>query len=239
MRKGSAPELSSRYETPSVVHSPPQPAQRSASTSSTPVLRPIAIPAFRGLSFLTGRSRSMPPIPRDNKRSPSARPSAPKAGDEKQKQSVATIEYTHVDGKPSELLSTPSVDVPATPAPAYLPLPVPVSPDVSINDTARMRPGAIAVSHSSSPTPSLSEALLRARRPATPHTPGASQPKGTRFKSNITGVADHVLRLREQYPQQQAQSQTSGDSKGENSDGVTNKNGGGGSGDGAETQGEA
>jgi len=113
------------------------------------------------------------------------------------------------------------------------------TPDVSINDTARVRPGAIAVSHSSSPVPSLSEALIRARRPATPHTPGASQPKGTRFKSNITGVADHVLRLGEQYQQQQAQSQTSGDSKGENRDGVTNKNGSGGACDGDETQGEA
>lgn len=200
------------------------------------------MPALRGLSFLTGRSRSMPPIPRDSKRSPSARPSAPKAGDEKQKQSVPTVEYIHADEKPSERLSTPSVDVPAMPAPAYLPVPVPgqPTPDLSINDTARVRPGAIAVSHSSSPTPSLSEALLRARRPATPHTPGGtSQPKGTRFKSNITGVADHVLRLGEQYQQQQAQSQTCGDTKGENRDGATNKNGSGGACDGAETQGEA
>jgi metal transporter CNNM len=241
MRKGSAPELSSRYETSSVAHSPPQPARRPASASGTPVLRPIAIPALRGLSFLTGRSRSMPPIPRDNKRSSSARPSAPKASDEKQKQSAPTIGYIHADGKPSEPLSTLSVDVPAMPAPAYLPLPVLVqpSPDIPINDTARVRPGAIAVSHSSSPTPSLSEALLRARRPATPHTPGASQPKGTRFKSNITGVADHVLRLGEQYQQQQAQSQTSGDPKGENRDEMTDKNGSGGACDGVEMQEEA
>ena len=236
MRKGSAPELSSRYD------SSPQPAQRSASANGTPVLRPIAIPALRGLSFLTGRSRSMPPIPRDNKRSPSVRASALKASDEKQKQRVPTVEYIHADEKPSESLGTPSVDVPATPSPAYLPLPVPVQPipDISIIDTARVRPGAIAVSHSSSPTPSLSEALLRARRPATPHTPGGSQPKGTRFKSNITGVADHVLRLREQYQQQHAQSHMSGESKGENRDGVTDKNDGSGDADdGAETpQGE-
>ena len=185
----------------------------------------------------------MPPIPRDNKRSPSARPSAPKAGDEKQKPSASTIEeYIHADEKLPEPVTTPFVDVPAMPAPAYLPLPVPVqpTPDVLINDAARMHSGATAVSHSSSPTPSLSEALLRARRPATPHTPGTSQPKGTRFKSNITGVADHVLRLgeREQYQQQQAQSQAPGEPKDENRDGATNKNGSGGGDDGAKTQGE-
>jgi hypothetical protein len=219
----------------------PQSAQRSASVSSTPVLRPIAIPALKGLSFLTGRSRSMPPIPRDHKGSPSARSPAPKAGDEKQKQSVSTSGYIHADEKPSEPVSAPLVDLPATPAPAYLPLPVPgpPTPDVPINDTARVRPGAIAVSHSSSPTPSLSEALLRARRPATPHTPGTSQSKGTRFKSNITGVADHVLRLGEHYQHPQTQAQACSELKDEHSDGVTNEHGSGGAGNGPETQGKA
>ena len=105
----------------------------------------------------------------------------------------------------------PLADVPATPAPAYLPLPVATS-SISggglIDDAARKRQGASATSRSTSPGPSLSEALLRARRPATPHTPG----KGTRFKSSFTGVADLVLRVGEQH-QQQALAQTSGDLK--------------------------
>ena len=124
----------------------------------------------------------MPPIPRDNKRSPSARPSAPKAGDEKQKPSAPTIEeYIHADEKLLEPVTIPFVDVPATPAPAYLPLPVPVqpTPDVLINDAARMHSGANTVSHSSSPTPSLSEALLRARRPVSQVVTHSHNPRWT------------------------------------------------------------
>ena len=234
--KGSAPELSARPAQPRVLHSPAPPAHRSASGSGTPVLRPIAIPALKGLSFLTGRSRSMPPIPRDNKRAPSARPSVPEAGDEKQKHNAPTNDSIHTGEKPLEAVITPIVDVPATPAPVYLPHSGPVSPipDGPIDDAARLRPGVSVASHSSSPTPSLSEAILRARRPATPHTPGMTQPKVMRFKSSFTGVADHVLRLGEQHQQQ---SQTPGDPDGEDRNVVTNKNGA--AGDGTEVSGEA
>jgi hypothetical protein len=182
----------------------------------------------------------MPPIPRDNKSPLSARRFVREAGDERQKHSAPASDSIHANEKSAETVITPLVDAPATPAPVYLPGPVPVlsTPDVplAVNDAGRVRQGASAVSHSSSPAPSLSEALLRARRPATPLGLGTTQPKGTRFKSSFTGVADHVLRLGEQY-QQQSQSQTSGDLKGKNREGVTNKDGG--VGDGAETQGEA
>lgn len=240
-RKASAPELSARSAQPPVVHSPAQSAHRPASSSGPPVLRPIAIPALKGLSFLTGRSRSMPPIPRDNKRAPSAPPSVPEAGDEKQKHKAPANDSIYTGEKPpviTEAVVTPAVDAPATPAPVYLPHSGPVSPilDGTINDAARLRPGVSVSSHGSSPTPSLSEAILRARRPATPHTPGTTQPKGTRFKSSFAGVADHVLRLGEQY-QQQVQFQTPGDPNGEDKDVVANKYGA--TGDGAEMQGEA
>ena len=216
MRKGSAPELFSRPDASTAVQSPAPPAQRSASASATPVLRPMAIPALKGLSFLTGRSRSNPGTPRDSKPL-SVRSTVPEAGDKKEKRRVSADVYS--DEKPPEVtvLSAPLADIPATPAPAYLPLPVAASPIPGgglIDDAARVRQGASATSRSTSPGPSLSEALLRARRPATPHTPG----KGTRFKSSFTGVADHVLRLGEQH-QQQAQAPTSGDLKGANNNG--------------------
>ena len=193
MRKGSAPELSTLSDISSIVNPPAQPSHRSASASATPVLRPMAIPGLKGLSFLTGRSRSTPPTPRGSK-PPSVRPAV-----------VETDVYP--DEKPTEI--APFVDVPAMPAPAFLPLPVaaPLMPGGDLgDDTARVRQG--------SPGLSLSEALLRARRPATPHTPGMAPLKGARFKSSFNGVAEHVLRLGEQPQQQQTQAQTSGDSKG-------------------------
>jgi hypothetical protein len=217
VRKGSAPELSTRPDTSNGVQSIAPPAQRSASASATPVLRPMAIPALKGLSFLTGRSRSNPAIPRDGK-PPYVRPTVPEAGD-KEKRSVSADVYS--DEKSAEIVIAPLADLPATPAPAYLPLPIAASPIPGgglIDDATRVRQGASATSRSTSPGPSLSEALLRARRPATPHTPGMTPPKGTRFKSSFTGVADHVLRLGE-HQQQQAQAQTSGDLKGANNNG--------------------
>ena len=180
----------------------------------------MAIPALKGLSFLTGRSRSNPAIPRDSKPL-SVRPTVPEAGDKKEKPGVSVDIYS--DEKPLEFVIAPLADVPAIPAPAYIPLPVAASPIPGgglIDDAARVRQGASATSRSTSPGPSLSEALLRARRPATPHTPGMTPPKGTRFKSSFTGVADHVLRLGEQHQQQQAQ--TSGDLKGADNNGGPN-----------------
>ncbi len=178
----------------------------------------MAIPALKGLSFLTGRSRSNPPTPRDSK-PPSVRPTVPEM-DKKEKHRLSADVYS--DEKPQEIVIVPLADVPATPAPAYLPLPV-AAPSMPggglIDDAARMRQGTSATSRSTSPGPSLSEALLRARRPATPHTPGMTPPKGTRFKSSFTGVADHVLRLGEQHQQQQAQAQTSGDLMGVDNNG--------------------
>jgi metal transporter CNNM len=208
VRKGSAPELFTRPDASNAVQSSAPPAQRSASASATPVLRPMAIPALKGLSFLTGRSRSNPGTLRDSKPL-SVRPTVPEAGDKKERRSVSTDVYS--DEKPPENVTAPLTDVPATPAPTYVPLPVaasPISGGGMIDDAARARQGASASSRSTSPGPSLSEALFRARRPATPHTPG----KGTRFKSSFTGVADHVLRLGEQH-QQQVQAQTFGDLK--------------------------
>jgi hypothetical protein len=204
VRKGSAPELFTRPDVSNAAQSPAPPAQRSASASATPVLRPMAIPAqaLKGLSFLTGRSRSNPGTPRDNKPL-SVRPTVPEAGDKKENRSVSADVYS--DEKPPEIVIAPLADVPATPAPAYLPLPVAASPIPGgglIDDAARMRQGASATSRSTSPGPSLSEALFRARRPATPHSPGMTPPKGTRFKSSFTGVADHVLRLGEQHQQE-------------------------------------
>lgn len=218
MRKGSAPELSTRPDASNVVQLVAPPAQRSASASATPVLRPMAIPALKGLSFLTGRSRSNPAIPRDSK-PPSVRPTVADAGDKKEKRSVSADVYS--DEKLPEVVIAPLADVPATPAPAYFPLPIAASPIPGgglIDDAARVRQGASATSRSTSPGPSLSEALLRARRPATPHTPGVTPPKGTRFKSSFTGVADHVLRLGENQ-QQQSQAQAPGDLKGANNNG--------------------
>jgi hypothetical protein len=221
VRKGSAPELFTRPDASNAVQSPVLPTQRSASASATPVLRPMAIPAqaLKGLSFLTGRSRSNPATPRDSKL-PSARPIVPEAGDKKEKRSVSADVYS--DEKPREIVIAPLADVPTTLAPAYLPLPVTASPIPGgglIDDAARVRQGASATSRSTSPGPSLSEALFRARRPASPHTPGMTPPKGARFKSSFTGVADHVLRLGEQHQQQQSQAQTSGDLKGANNNG--------------------
>jgi hypothetical protein len=175
----------------------------------------MAIPALKGLSFLTGRSRSNPATSRDSK-PPSVRPTVPEAGDKKEKRSISADVYS--DEKPPEIVIASLADIPATPAPAYVPLPVAASPIQRgglIDDAARVRQGGSATSRSTSPGPSLSEALLRARRPATPHTPGMTPPKGTRFKSSFTGVADHVLRLGEQHQQ----AQTTGDLKGANNDG--------------------
>lgn len=173
------------------------------------MLRPIAIPAFKGLSFLTGRSRSSPPVPR-NVKTASAHLTVPEAakeaGDGKQK-----LEHdTPVDASPRthekfpEIMSALTVDMPATPAPAYLHLPVAAPPipagGDSSDDAARVRQGGSAItSRSTSPGPALSEALLRARRPATPHAPSTTPTKGTRFKSSFVGVADHVLRLEGQH----------------------------------------
>jgi metal transporter CNNM len=209
-RKGSAPQLSTRLDT--LRPAPPaQPTQRSSSVSGTPVLRPIAIPAFKGLSFLTGRSRSAPPVPRDANgvRTPSAQPTpaiVPETNaDEKLKSepSVSVDTYSISGEKTPEIaIVPPPVDVPATPAPAYLPLYAastattpPVVPPI---DGARQGAGLSTASRSTSPGPSLSEALLRARRPASAHISGSSHAKGTRFKSNPLGVAGHVPRLGEQ-----------------------------------------
>lgn len=219
VRKGSAPELSIRPDVSNAVQSLTLPPQRWASASSTPVLRPMAIPSLKGLSFLTGRSRSNPATPRDSKHS-SACTTVPEAGDKKEKRNISADVYS--DEKSSEIVIAPLADVPATPAPAYLHLPVAASPIQSgglIDEAARVRQGASATSRSTSPGPSLSEALLRARRPASLHSPGITPPKGTRFKSSFTGVADHVLRLGEQHQQQQAQAQTSGDLKAANNNG--------------------
>ena len=229
-RKVSAPQLSTRPETLRPVVPPTQPTQRSSSASSTPVLRPIAIPAFKGLSFLTGRSRSAPPIPRDGigGRTPSAQPPAPKINDEKLKPEASVDVYASSisDEKlPEIVIAPPPVDIPATPAPAYLPptvaapAPVPVSVG-PIDDPTRARQGA---SRSTSPGPSLSEALLRARRPASAHVTGSNLAKGTRFKSSPLGVAEHILRLQQQQ-QQQTQARVSEEPKGEEVDGGENKN---------------
>ncbi|KAI0067517.1 DUF21-domain-containing protein [Artomyces pyxidatus] len=59
-RKGSAPQLTHPADPPTPIV-----VAKAPSASGTPVLRPIAIPALKGLSFLTGRSRSAPPIPRE------------------------------------------------------------------------------------------------------------------------------------------------------------------------------
>jgi metal transporter CNNM len=229
-RKGSAPQLSSPETSRAAVPSS-QPTQRSASGSGTPVLRPIAIPALKGLSFLTGRSRSEPPVPRDGKLTSSARLTVPEAGDKwKPKPSAPANTHNGIDEKTLELVSAPPVEVPAPPAPAYLPPPVAVStvpvlmPGGPINDAARVRQEASTISRSTSPGPSLSEALLRARRPATPHGYTTAPGKGTRFKSTPFGVADHVLRLGEsQQRHQQSQTPTPDDLKRENGEGSTNR----------------
>ncbi|KAH9009170.1 hypothetical protein EDB84DRAFT_1547896 [Lactarius hengduanensis] len=231
-RKGSAPQLSTRPDTLHPVPPPTQPAQRSSSGSGTPVLRPIAIPAFKGLSFLTGRSRSAPPVPRDGDGGPTppVQPTAaPEPSDEKEKlkPEVSVDVYTSSDEKPPEIVIAPPADVPATPAPAYFPLsvatpsPVPPTSAGPIDDPARARQGASAVSRSTSPGPLLAGALLRARRPSAVHSNPA---KGTRFKSSPIGVADHVLRLGDQ--QQQTPARASEELRGENVDGGGNKNAG-------------
>ena len=239
-RKGSAPQLSTHPDT--LRPAPPaQLSQRSSSGSGTPVLRPIAIPAFKGLSFLTGRSRSAPPVPRDGNggRTPSARPAAaatiPDRKYEKLKNPEASADSVDGAEKPPEIvIAPPPVDIPATPAPAYVPLfpagtgspplpPVVVAPATTttstIDDPARARQGASAIARSTSPGPSLSEALLRARRPASAHIVGS---KGTRFKSNPLGGGgghNNVLRIEEQSARA---------SEGENADGGGNKNAAGG-----------
>ncbi|KAF8267101.1 hypothetical protein EI94DRAFT_1830295 [Lactarius quietus] len=226
-RKVSAPQLSTQ---PDMLRPTPpaQPTQRSSSTSGTPVLRPIAIPALKGLSFLTGRSRSAPPVPRDGNgaRTPSAQPTtttAPDTTDDEKLKSDASVVETYT---PPEIIIAP-------PPPSPVPAP--------IDDTARAaRQGA--ASRSTSPGPSLSEALLRARRPASAHVAGSNHAKGTRFKSNPLSVAGHVLRLVEQE-QQQTQGRASEEPRGENVDGGGNRNAGGSDSDerasaGAETQGE-
>ena len=230
-RKGSAPQLS----TSPVALRPAPPAQltqRSSSTNGTPILRPMAIPALKGLSFLTGRSRSAPPIPRDGTggRTPTAQPTTtPETIDDKLKPEASVDTYV-IDGeKPPEIvIAPPPVDTPATPAPAYMPpfvagTPSPVVAPID-DPAARARQGASAVSRSTSPGPSLSEALLRARRPASAHIAGTSHAKGSRFKSNPLGVAGHVLRLGEQPPQTQMQARASEEPRGENADGGGNKN---------------
>jgi len=191
------------------------------------VHRPIAIPAFKGLSFLTGRSRSAPPIPRDGNGGPTppAQPTTPETSDEKLKSEASVdIIYTSSDEKNPEIVIAPPADIPATPAPAYFPLSVATPPPAvgPIDDPARARQGASAVSRSTSPGPSLSEALLRARRPAAVHSSSSNPAKGTRFKSSPLGVADHVLRLGEQ--QQQTQTRASEEPRSENVDGGGNKN---------------
>jgi metal transporter CNNM len=194
-RKGSAPQLSSPEPSRAVVLPSVQPTQRRlTSGTGTPVLRPIAL---KGLSFLTGRSRSEPPIPRDGMSTTRPTVIVTQAGDEKRKPSVSANMHHDIDEKPVEPVSAPPLDIPAAPAPVYLPLPAAVSTTSQIDDAARVRQGVNAISGSTSPVPSLSEALLRARRPATPHASAMASTKGTRFKSTPFGVADHVLRLGE------------------------------------------
>jgi metal transporter CNNM len=204
-RKGSAPQLSSpETSRAAILPSAQAISRRPTSGTGTPVLRPIAL---KGLSFLTGRSRSEPPVPRDSMSR--TRPTAivTQAGDEKRKPSASANAHHDIDEKPVEPVGAPPLDVPTAPAPVYLPLPVAVTP---IDDAARVRQGVNTISGSASPVPSLSEALLRARRPATPHASAMASTKGTRFKSTPFGVADHVLRLGE------TQIQSSDDLKREN-----------------------
>lgn len=246
-RKGSAPQLSTRPDTLRPVP-PAQPAQRSSSVSGTPVLRPIAIPAFKGLSFLTGRSRSAPPVPRDGNgvRTPSAQPthSTPPeinaANDDKLKpEASVSVDTYSISGEktPEIVIAPPPVDIPAPPAPAYLPLfaaTTTTTPSATPPiDGARQGAGSGAASRSTSPGPSLSEALLRARRPASAHIAGSGYAKGTRFKSNPLGVAGHVLRLGEQ-PQTQARASEEF-TRGENASGSASSAK---AGAGAETQGD-
>jgi metal transporter CNNM len=223
-RKGSAPELSSPEISRAAELPSAQPTQRSASGSGTPVLRPIAIPALKGLSFLTGRSRSEPPVPRDGKPS---RLTVPEAAYERRKPSASANTHHSIDEKPVQLASSPPVDILPAPAPAHLLPPVaaftvPVLMPGPIEDAAHVRQGAGAISRSASPGPSLSEALLRARRPATPHA-SATAAKGTRFKIPF-GVADHVLRLGDSQQQLQVQTQTPDDLKIVDAEGSSNQN---------------
>ncbi|KAI9455801.1 DUF21-domain-containing protein [Lactarius psammicola] len=169
---------------------PAQPTQRSSSVSGTPVLRPIAIPAFKVALHPRSRAMTMAGRPRP------AQPTAPETtSDEKLKSEASVDVYTSSDEKPPEIVIAPPppMDIPATPAPAYIPLsvanppPVPISV-ASTDDPARARQGASAISRSTSPGPSLSEALLRARRPAIAHSSSSNPAKGTRFKSSPLGV---------------------------------------------------
>ena len=232
-RKGSAPQLSARPDTLRPVP-PAQAAQRSSSVSGTPVLRPIAIPAFKGLSFLTGRSRSAPPVPRDGsvRRTPSAQPTPSTASEinkeEKLKPeaSVSVVDTYTIDC-PEIVIAPPPVDIPATPAPAYLPPFATTAtttgpstpPAVALPiEGARQGTGSSGASRSTSPGPSLSKALLRARRPASTHI---ARSQGRGFKSNpLGGVPGHVLRLGEQ-PQPQTQGRASEEPRDENASGST------------------
>ncbi|KAI0259761.1 hypothetical protein BC834DRAFT_974002 [Gloeopeniophorella convolvens] len=230
-RKGSAPQLSARPDAAHPALAPAQPTQRSPSVGGTPVLRPIAIPALKGLSFLTGRSRSAPPVPRDTVLPAAAAAAAaaaappppifpPPPGDEKEKISTPD-DSPRIDEKAPEIVLSPPplTDLPATPAPAYLALPAPAAPPAAPDDAARMRQATAAASRSASPAPSLSEALLRARRPAA-HAAGAAAAKGSRFKSSPLGVAEHVLRLGEPQTQAQAHIPEERDREGPDIDGA-------------------
>ncbi|KAA1470981.1 DUF21-domain-containing protein [Dentipellis sp. KUC8613] len=193
--KLSAPQLSANVSdssTPVTVPIPTAPAPVK-SLGGTPVLRPIAL---KGLNFLTSRSRSAPPTPRDavpvvsvkEKDNANAKLNVDLAVDSEKPSVVGDSEKAAIAGytvtSNPDIVVTASSPLSAPPDDASNPTPTPTN-----NPTSVPAPHPI---RSASPAPSL-DALFRTRRPSQPTgpggsisrapTPGGSGPRG-RFKSS-------------------------------------------------------
>ncbi|THH14931.1 hypothetical protein EW146_g5473 [Bondarzewia mesenterica] len=194
-RKGSAPQLSGLTQftiagVPSKSLIAPTPVSAQTTSGTQGIIRPIAIPAFKGLSFLTARSRSAPPTPRGK-------------GGEKVKRISDEAELGEEDEKSVTVVDngTPQTH---SPPPMSAPVPTPsivmsgYGAEEDIRPTARApQPGIL---RGASPSPSL-EAIIfdrsRSRRAQQQAQVGASvgggvprvsisngSGKGGRFKSS-------------------------------------------------------
>jgi len=174
-KKESAPQLSpTREDNLALASAETGPILGTKSLTTTPVLKPIAL---KGLSFLTNRSRSAPPTPRDKKLNLSVPTSPPRSTSPPIAEStsaqlaplpVALEDTAENNGQVPPVFLEKAIDIPPPP------IIILDSHEIAGNDTkakssgvaapASAMPGSVTVSRSVSPAPSLKAILLDRKR---------------------------------------------------------------------------
>lgn len=178
--------------------------------TSTPLLRPIPMPALKTLKGLAfARSRSAPPIPREEKPPVQAVTATVRPSMEIPEDGTSTLHGTFNEKDMTdevlvfdsatrttsypELIS-PVRSTPYNPQPMQIRAPIPVSATAS--SPGPTSPAALsAISRSSSPAPSLEHVIMVERkRRATAGASSMPPPKGNWFKSSpLTGDRSGVV----------------------------------------------